>query len=406
MPNSRVARNFLLLSAGELAAKLCTFWAYTSLGRGLGPARYGDIEFAISATLFFALFVQFGLGAYGARELAKAPDQADALIAEMCLLRLWTGAAAFAVMALLALLVDKGTDSRLLLLAYGVTLLEVPGLLIWYFQGREEMANAAWTSLVRHVVFATLALTVMDASRPLWIVGVFEIVALGCTVVVGALLAGRLPLPRWNPSATLARLRASAGIGLAELAWAGLWFLPVVVYGFQRSDASVGWLGSAHRATLAIHTFVWWYFFNLLPAVSRCAPDGIEELRGLLGKSMKVTLLGGILGAACTTVLAETLLRLAYGEAFAPAGPLLALLIWSIPLSVVSGHYRNVLIGFDRQRALLLCTTLSAVASASATAFLAGSYGAQGAVLGLLAGNAVLAASTAWAVNQGVMRTA
>jgi O-antigen/teichoic acid export membrane protein len=163
-------------------------------------------------------------------------------------------------------------------------------------------------------------------------------------------------------------------------------------------------LGSAHRATLAIHTFVWWYFFNLLPAVSRCAPDGVEELRTLLGKSMKLTLLGGILGAALTTVLAETLLRVAYGEAFAPAGPLLALLIWSIPLSVISGHYRNVLIGFDRQRALLSCTTLSAVASASVTAYLTGSHGAQGAVLGLLAGNAVLAASTAWAVNRGVLR--
>ncbi|MDA0207694.1 MAG: oligosaccharide flippase family protein [Acidobacteria bacterium] len=403
MPNSRVARNFLLLSAGELAAKVCTFWAYTSLGRGLGPARYGDIEFAISSTLFFALFVQFGLGAYGARELAKAPDKANELIAEMCQLRLWTGAAAFGAMALLALLVDKGTDSRLLLLAYGVTLLEVPGLLIWYFQGREQMANAAWTSLVRHVVFAGLALTVMDASRPLWIVGIFEIIALGCTVVVGALLAGRLPLPRWNPAGTLSRLRASAGIGLAELAWAGLWFLPVVVYGFQRSDASVGWLGSAHRATLAIHTFVWWYFFNLLPVVSRCAPDGVEELTALLGRSMRLTLWGGFFTAVCMTALARPLVGLAYGDAFGPAGPLLALLIWTIPLSVVSGHYRNVLIGFDRQRALLFCTGLSALASAVTTAYLASSYGAQGAVMGLLIGNAVLAASTAWAVNRSVM---
>jgi O-antigen/teichoic acid export membrane protein len=73
-------------------------------------------------------------------------------------------------------------------------------------------------------------------------------------------------------------------------------------------------------------------------------------------------------------------------------------------LSVISGHYRNVLIGFDRQRALLLCTTLSAVASALTTALLAGSHGAQGAVFGLLAGNAVLAASTAWAVNRGILR--
>ena len=98
MPNSRVARNYLLLSAGEVTAKVFTFWAYTSLGRGLGPARYGDIEFAISATLFFALFVQFGLGAYGARELAKAPDKINDLIAEMCELRLWTGIAGFGAM--------------------------------------------------------------------------------------------------------------------------------------------------------------------------------------------------------------------------------------------------------------------------------------------------------------------
>lgn len=403
MLNSRVARNYLLLSVGELAAKFCTFFAYTSLGRGLGPARYGDVEFAISTTLFFALFVQFGLGSYGARELAKAPSRAAELVGEMAQLRLWTGAAAFALTALLALFVDKAVDSRWLLLIYGATLLEVPGLLIWYFQGREEMAHAAWTSLTRHVVFAALALTIMNASRPLWWVGLFEFAALGCTVIVGALLAQRWPLPRWQPAAAWEHLRASAGIGLAELAWAGLWFLPVVVFGFQRSDASVGWLGSAHRATLAIHTFVWWYLFNLLPAVSRCAPHGLADLKALMGRSLRLTLWGGFFVALCTTALAEPLVRLAYGAQFAPAGGLLELLIWTIPLSVVSGHYRNVLIGFDRQRALIACTTLGAATSAGVTAMLASTYGAEGAAMGLLAGNVMLALSTAIAVHADVV---
>lgn len=198
-------------------------------------------------------------------------------------------------------------------------------------------------------------------------------------------------------------LRASAGIGVAELAWAGLWFLPVVLYGFGRNDASVGWLGSAHRATLAIHTFVWWYFFNLLPGVSRCAPDGLEALTALMARSMRLTLWGGFFVAVCTTALAETLVRIAYGEAFATAGGLLAALIWTIPLSVVSGHFRSVLIGFDRQRALLLCTGLSAITSGGTTLWLAPALGAEGAVYGLLAGNAVLAASTALAVHTGVV---
>lgn len=406
MSNSRVARNYLLLSAGELAAKVCTFLAYTSLGRSLGPERYGDIEFAISTTLFFALFVQFGLGAYGARELAKAPERATLLLGEMAQLRLLTGAGAFLCVAALSLAVDKSPDSRLLLLAYGATLLEVPGLLIWYFQGREEMANAAWTSLARHVVFAGLAVTAMSAANPLWFVGVFEVIALGSSVAVGAALAGRLPLPRWDWRATWTHLRASAGIGVAELAWAGLWFLPVVAYGFGRNDASVGWLGSAHRATLAIHTFVWWYFFNLLPGVSRCAPAEFGLLTALMARSIRLTLWGGFFVAVCTTAVAGLLVRIAYGDAFAAAGSLLALLIWTIPMSIVSGHFRSVLIGFDRQRALLLCTGLSAMASGGLTIWLAPTLGAKGAAIGLLVGNAVLAVGTAVAVHRGVLPVA
>jgi O-antigen/teichoic acid export membrane protein len=69
----------------------------------------------------------------------------------------------------------------------------------------------------------------------------------------------------------------------------------------------------------------------------------------------------------------------------------------------VSGHFRSVLIGFDRQRALLLCTGLSAITSGGMTLWLAPALGAEGAVYGLLAGNAVLAASTALAVHTGVV---
>jgi O-antigen/teichoic acid export membrane protein len=67
----RLVLNFVFLSGGEALSKVFAFFAFAYLARILGPDIYGDIEFALAATLFFNLVVEGGLGLLGAREIAK-----------------------------------------------------------------------------------------------------------------------------------------------------------------------------------------------------------------------------------------------------------------------------------------------------------------------------------------------
>ncbi len=394
MAEPKLAKNFALLSAGETLSKVFTFIAFTFLSRALGPAVYGDLEFSIAAVTVFALFVQMGLGSYGAREIARQPARAQQLLSEIMAVRMWMGGLSVAFLLVFAATVDKSADVRLLIVAYGASLLVVPGMTLWFFQGHDAMHWVAAANLIRHGTFATCVFFFFRGDHPLWWIGVFETasvlasIGFGLWVVLGP-MGFSFVIPRPAPRRSWEHLRAAGSIGLSNLAWALLWLSPVVLLGLRVDDASLGWFGASHRATMALHTFVWWYFFNLLPAISRTAGQPPEELRRLVGRSLSIVSWGSIFAALAGTLLAGPALGLAFGSGFFEGGPLLAALIWCIPIAAVGGHYRYMLIGYDLQHWLFVWTAVGAAVTMVGTYWLAPLYGAIAGAVSLVVGNLV-----------------
>ena len=389
-----LARNLVWLTAGETATKVCTFLAFTYLGRTLGPERYGDLEFSLGTVIFFTLFVQMGLGSYGAREIARVPERAQVLLGEIFEVRLLMAVASMALLLTFASVIPKPAEVFWLLCAYGLSLLGTPFLLLWFFQGHDQMHWVAGATLLRQASFAAAVFLFFRPGSPLWTVGLMETGAVLVCAAFGAWAAGvrmgfRAPRLSWQPRIIWEHLRVAVPIGLSNLAWAALWFFPLVLLGLLRTDESVGWFGAAHRATMAIHTFVWWYFFNMLPSISRLTNRPREELRSLIQPSMDLTAWVGPLLTLAISLPAQSLLTVGYGPQFSGGGPVLAILIWAIPITILSGHYRFILIAFDLQERLLLWTLIS-VAVACALAYpLIPTLGGAGAAWGLLAGNGV-----------------
>ncbi len=127
------------------------------------------------------------------------------------------------------------------------------------------------------------------------------------------------------------------------------------------------------------------YFFNLLPAICRAAVDSEKDMQRLLGSSLAFTCWAGGLGALLVTLLSNEIVALAYGNAYRPAGPLLAMLIWAVPLALVSGHYRNALIACDHERLEFRCTAIGALAALGLGLVLIPFHGAFSAALALVA---------------------
>ncbi len=404
----RLTVNYLLLTGGESLAKVFTLAAFVYLGRTLGPERYGSLEFILATMIFFTLPVDFGIGVYGAREVARDRRRAADLLRDVTALRLLLAGVSFVVLLLVAAVLPRDGEVKLLLVLYGVSLFAEPALVQWFFQGHERMHWVALTTLIRKATFAACVLLLVRPGTPLPWVGVCEcasavVTAVACLVILRRRLGYAVPRPwRW-PAALATHVYRCAPIGLSHLAWALLWYFATVLMGWLAPAEEVGWFGASHRVVLALHTFVYLYFYNLLPSLSRGAARP-AELRDLLSRSLGLTVWGGILVALALTLVGGDVLSLLYGPRFLGVHRPLAVLGWLIPIALVAGHYRYLLIACNLQHLELRCTGAAALVAVALGAALIPRYGAVGAAAALVTANLIDGALAYVLVNRRIAR--
>jgi O-antigen/teichoic acid export membrane protein len=391
--HGQLVRGMLFLGAGEIAAKLCCFVAFTILGRLLGPERYGSLEFVLALIVFFTLPADSGLGSYGAREIARGRYAAPRLLAGLATLRLLLALGSFALLIATALALPASTG--VLLAVYGIGILLMPLQLQWLFQGRGKMEWVAAASVVRYGVFAGLIFCCLRPESTLVQIGIFECISLlasSALCVWAARSDLRTTIAAWPPRLAdlVTHLRGSWPIGLSQISWAALWYFVTVFVGIWIAGESLGQFTASHRMVMALHTFVWMYFYNLLPAISRAAALRKDGMQDILGPSLALTSWAGGLAALLVSLLAGDIVALAYGAAYRPAGPLLAVLIWAIPLALVGGHYRSALIATDHERLEFRCNAVGALVAVGLGALLIPSRGAMAAALALVASAVVV----------------
>jgi PST family polysaccharide transporter len=404
----RLAINFLFLSGGECTAKLLTFASFSYLSRMLGPENYGFLEFTLAVMVFFTLPVDLGLGAYGAREIARDRARGPQLLREVTGLRMVLAAASMLLLAVFIFFLQKPMEVKLLLSLYGISLMGSPFLLQWFFQAYDQMRWVGAASIVRQAGFAVLVFLACRRGVPLPYIGLIECasvlsVTAFCVYVAHWKMGIPLTLPDLRVRSIFGHMSESVPIGLTELGWAFMWYFCTVLLGLFYSDWTLGWFGASHRALMALHTFVWLYFFNLLPSISRCVGLPREHLLGLMDKSVRLTSWAGLFTAAILCVLARLVLRVIYGWFYADAGETFAILVWMLPVAMISGHHRYILIAYKRQKDLLYCTAISAGVAVILGVTLVPLFDGRGAAWALLLANAVNLVLVYFAVRRHVI---
>jgi len=390
---THLARNFALLCIGELASKICGFVAFIYLARVLGPSAFGQLEFALALIFFFTLLVDSGLGSFGAREISKDASAVGHLTVHILFVRGLLVIVAVTTLIILLEFLDKPWPVERLILLYGLTLLVQPGLLPWVFQGRDKMGYVALASVMRWSLFAAGVLIFVRNPETTWVVPIIECAALLCVTAYYFILFpkhfGSLG-NRIDFHYAVSIFQQAFPIGASELVWALKIYFATVMLGIFINGPEVGWFGAAHRLVISLHAFVWLYFFNLLPSISRSSQGTLDNLQRLMRSSLQITGWLGVFVAVVGTVLANPLLTLVYGLQYEQAVVPFQVLVWLIPLALVSGHFRYTLIGYNRQGLELLTAACGGALNVVLNLILSASYGIIGAALSLIAAEGLI----------------
>jgi O-antigen/teichoic acid export membrane protein len=391
-------RNFLSLSGAEVASKLVTFAAFAYLARVGGPEGLGYIEFAGAVLLCAGLVVDQGFGQYGAREIARTPERTAALVREIVLARALLALGAYAAVAGIALLLDRSPVLTRLLLVYGASLLALPLLLQWVFQGHDQMRTVAATQLIRQAVFAAVVFAVVRNAPQIWLVAAAEVCGV-CSAAAYSLwmyrrrFAGvaRTEPPQWG------RLfREGVPIGVSQMLWVVRVFGGTLILGVVASPDDVGFFAGALRILVAAHAFVWLYYFNMLPSLARAWQQGAAGFSALIHRSQRSVAWAAVLAGVVWVGVAPAVVVAAYGPAFAPAGSTLQWMAGVCAAAAVSGHYRFGLIAAGRQTVEMATAALGALVAVICIPLGYARGGPAGAAVGLLAAELSVWVSAWW----------
>jgi PST family polysaccharide transporter len=384
----RLVTNYLSLAAGEVVSKLFTFAAIAYIARVAGPTGFGYLEFAASIMLCAGLLVDQGFGLYGAREIARDAETTDTLVAEVTFLRFLLAIIAFACILALVGALDRPPGLERLIVLYGLSLFPMPWMLQWVFQGHDRMGAVASMQVMRQGVYAVVVVAFLRDATRLWSVALAEAAGIVAVATVSLWLYRRCfgQAAPFRPVLSVRLIREGATIGLSQVFWSARMFGATVVVGLVATAEDVGYFGAAMRILIALHVFVWLYYFNLLPSLSRAWAKALEPFQRLVDKSTSTVAWLSIGGGILWILLAPAAIRLTYGNAFSPAISVLQWLSVVCILAAIDGHFRFALIAANRQGQEMAASAIGALVALSLIAPAYHRFGVDGAAVALVAG--------------------
>jgi O-antigen/teichoic acid export membrane protein len=379
--------NLGLLATGEILSKVFTLVAFAHLARVLGPVSFGNVEFALAVIFIFSLLIDLGLGIYGAREIAKDRVFIPSITQRVVSTRCWLTLITLGGLVLFVSVMRLPWEIRWLLLLFGLTLIPMPLLLQWVFQGLDWMHWVSAAQVVRYGTFSLLVLLLVQSMAQLWTIPFAELTAI--TACVGFNLGayhhhfGPLRL-RLLPRLDRQLITEVLPIGVSQLMWAAKFFFATVFLGLFAHEEDVGQFSAALRIIVALHTFIALYFYNLLPSISQYSKESKSLLPSLVGGAIRLSSWLTLLGCMLGTMSAKTVIQLIYGADYGRATIVLQLLLWMLGVTLWGVHYRCVLIGSGFQKLELLSAAIGAGLNIPLLVLLYSQFGLAGAASAML----------------------
>lgn len=355
--------NFLSLAGAEAFTKVVTFAAFAYLARLCGPAGFGYVEWAASVLMCASLIVDQGFSLYGAREIAKSPEQTPRLVSEVVTARISLALVAYIAIAVFSLWFVREQAVSVLLLVYGLSLLAMPFLLQWVFQGHDRMHIVGITQIIRQSIFVLVVFAFVRSMKDLVWVGIAEVVGVAAAAAFTVWIYRRYFSDHGKLALVLSpRLfREGMPIGLSQMFWVIKMFGATFVVGLIATAEDTGYFAGAMRIYIALHTFVWLYYFNMLPSMSRAWEQGPVKLAGLIRNSLKIVAASSLIVGIIWVVAAPLIMTSVYGPSFSPGGGALQWLAGACIAAAISGHYRYGLIAAGFQSNEMFATAMGSL---------------------------------------------
>lgn len=355
------------------------------LARQVGPELFGTWSFAMSLAALFGVVATLGIDGIVQRELSSSNAPTLSLLGTAAVLKVLAGSAMVAACILAASLIRPGEPLVLELVALNAMAFwwQAPRVAEFLFQARMRNSTAVLAAAIAFLVGTLLRAALLYWEASLVYFGLTLVIEAGMAALLLVFRAGSLDAPcrLWTFDRALGwRLLAQGWpmllSGLAVMAYMRL---DQVMIASIAGDKALGHFSAALKLAEA------WYFIPqaitvaVFPVMIREFERNAVAFEAIVQKLYDVMLWLGLTIAIIVSLLAERIIEVLYGSAYAEAAPILSIQIWSGIIASMSYVHGRWLLTQGLQAYSLIYTLSGALLNVSLNLYLIPNYGAKGA---------------------------
>jgi len=396
----RVGRNAGRLLAGRIVAQGLLVLSTALLAQRLGLAGFGGYAFVVAAVFLANVVTTFGTDMVLIREIA-AGGRIGLWSAALAVQLMLSGGAVIAIWLVAPMIPGQGSEVAWALRVYVLSLVPaaVYSVCSAALRGAGRLGRHASLGVAAAgLQLAAIAVLVPPGSS----IVLVSTVLLGVQAAIAALAwaacaswaAAFRQVPGASRSDVVGMVRATGSIGIVGLLGVAYQRAGVLVLAVAVGPAATAWFAGGSRIVEASRTGHLALFGALYPAMAEAHGSTPEDgaLAGRLAWAWRLSLLGALAIAATLLVVGPVLVRMLYGEAFAPASAGLAILALALVPSTIAGYLSLELLAAHRERSALWALFASLAVLVALLLALVPAIGWTGAAWAILGADAVQAA--------------
>ncbi|MDX1906124.1 MAG: flippase [Bacteroidia bacterium] len=384
-------RNTGWMLGGKAIQMSLTFWITAWVGRYLGPELYGKWNYAQSVGTLFLILATVGLETVVTRNIIQHPESRSRVIGSAIVIRLLATFFSLVLLGITVMTVPQDIlTSQLTLLVVISSIFQALDVFEWFFQSQVEARYSVQVRFVSVLLFAGLQLALILNGASLVAFGLAFFVknvltGLGLALVYGFRIENLRQL-RFSRAEVRALLLDAWPIAIADI---------VIILYLKMDQLMIRWLmdetAVGHYSSALRFSEIWYFVAPLVmqalyPAVVKARNESRERYKRRMQLVMQVMVAVGFLIALPTAFLGPWVLEqpLFFGPAFAPAGGVLVIHVWTLLFVMMGTAASRSLVLEQMQHVILYRALTGTLLNFGLNLFLIPRYGIEGAAIASL----------------------
>lgn len=401
----KLAKNTLALFAGQIINSVLSILLSISLARNLGDVVLGKYSFATSFTAFFAVFWELGYNTLLIREVARNKSLAGSYLNNILSIRAILSVLVITFMVLIINIMGYPTDTKIVvyIFSFYMALVSLSDIFKVTFRAFEKMEYEAGIKIFVNIIRISCGLLVLflgygliELALVFLFSGIFEFL-LSFLICEKKFIKSKTEFDFnfWKKSFKIA-------LPLAMLSFFHIIFVRVdiIMLSIMKGDAIVGWYGAAYGLTYGFKPLPQIFMNALLPLIAYYHVSSKKSLKIAYERSFKYLLILGLPLAFGTTLLADRIIILLYGQQFSNSIIALQILAWDVLLIFLYTCSAFIIVSIDEQNKMAIIAGCTALINVVINLILIPEYSYVGAAIATIVAESFLLVSYTYIISR------